>query len=98
MHIDYTGDGIEDVTYQFRFDTPDYRKPGGLIVANFPKITWDGKQFTSCALCQTYSVWKILGKRRHPESARSQIASGPVAPARIGPYTTDHGGADIAAS
>ncbi len=94
VHIDVNGDGVEDTTYQFEFKTADYKGLGenALIVANFPAITYANGSFSG-ALSQLYKVTKIVGNRR--TGTRTEIAKGlPVAPPRIGPYTTDGGAAN----
>lgn len=104
LHIDNTGDAVEDVTYQFRFKTNDYRaqKDKGLIVSYFPHITYsDAKgryeglesvlgEAGVPALLQTYDVTKVTGGRRSGNGS-SVVAGALVAPPRIGPHTTDVG-------
>lgn len=93
MHIDNNGDAVEDVTYQFKFTTRDYRDPKtGLIVSYFPNVTFENGAYSGLlapgALNQTYAVKKIAGPRR--ASAGSDVVTGAlVAPPRIGPHTTD---------
>jgi hypothetical protein len=92
IHVDNTGDAIEDITYRFQFKTADYRaldNDHNLIVANFPKITFANGKYDG-ALSQTYSVTKVVGNRR-TGTATSVVANVPVAPPRIGPHTTDYG-------
>jgi hypothetical protein len=104
LHIDNTGDAVEDVTYQFRFKTNDYRSQEGkgLIVSYFPHIVYDetAGRYAGLesvlgasgvpALLQTYSVTKVTGGRR--STSTSEIVTGAlVAPPRIGPHTTDVG-------
>lgn len=95
IHIDNTGDGIEDMTYQFRFKNGAYKGSEGSVVANLPKIGFAEGRFTGCSLCQTYDVFKIPGLRR--KGAPAKITTSPllVAPPRIGPATTDGGAAGI---
>jgi len=104
LHVDNTGDAVEDVTYQFRFKTNDYRAMAdkGLIVSYFPHITFDETKGRYAglesvlgaagvpALLQTYSVAKVSGGRRSGNSS-SIVADALVAPPRIGPHTTDVG-------
>lgn len=99
MHIDRTGDGIEDVTYQFRFKTSDYRANKGLIISYFPNISFDSanNKYTGLlgdgSLHQSYSVGRVNDGRR--SAAATEVATGIlVAPPRVGPYTTDGGPAN----
>lgn len=99
MHIDTTGDGVEDTSYRFQFETAPYKDAEGLIIANFPAITFDAttKRFTG-SLSQIYNVTKIAGVARKG-GEKTQIAKSlPVAPPRIGPYTTDNGGEAVVAT
>lgn len=96
MHVDRTGDGIEDVTFQFRFTTNDYRAAKGLIISYFPNVSFDAasNKYTGLlgdgSLNQTYAVSRINSGRR--SAAPAEVGAGLlVAPPRIGPYTTDGG-------
>ena len=89
--VDSDGDGQEDITYQFRFKTRDYKDQPGNILPFFPDIKFEGGQFTG-GLSQSYTLTRVNGPRR--KGIRSQIRKDvPVAPPRIGPYTTDGGAA-----
>ena len=104
LHVDNTGDAVEDVTYQFRFKTNDYRalEGKGLIVSYFPQIVFDEAKGRYAgletvlgaggapALAQTYSVTKVTGGRRSSTSS-TVVENALVAPPRIGPHTTDIG-------
>ena len=101
VNIDNTGDGVEDVTYQFRFKTyNDKTADANVNVIGFlPGVTWDdtAKKFTTGSfgelpLRQTYTVTKVLGGRRKGTTSTLSTSVGstfPVAPPRIGPGTTD---------
>ena len=90
IHIDNTGDGIEDVTWQFRFKTKSYKTDEGLVIANFPNIAFEAGKYTNCQLCQTYDIYKVVGLRRRGSSTKIATSLS-VAPPRIGPATTDGG-------
>lgn len=98
IHIDTDGDGVEDVTYQFRFSNVDANNAGsgpaptflrvgspinGYAGPNLPLNPTDGSQ----KFCQTYTVSKILGQRRSNQTPKTS-ASFPVCPPNTGPQFT----------
>ncbi len=85
--IDNNGDGIEDVTYQFKFKTvignPDTFLYNTGPIGSISDSNWNMRQF--------YSVKKVLGPRHSSSSAvlGSGLASPPV---NIGPRSTPNYG------
>jgi hypothetical protein len=83
IHVDNDGDAVDDVTYQFRFDTKQRSGKDG--VSSF---LYNSGQVTSLTdpdllVRQTYSVTRILN------GAESELGSGLNAvPANIGPRST----------
>ncbi len=81
--IDNTGDGIEDVTYQFKFKTkignPDTFLYNTGPISSLTDSSWNVKQF--------YSVTKVLGPRRSgtPTVLGTNLSTPPV---NIGPRST----------
>ena len=59
INVDNTGDGKDDVTYEFRFDTK-IKNPATFLY-NTNKVTYDAKrgEYTNLNLVQTYTVRKI---------------------------------------
>ncbi len=81
--IDNDGDGIEDVTYQFRFKT-EIGNPNTFLyntgpISSLTDSSWNVKQF--------YSVTKVLGPRRGgtPTVLGNDLSTPPV---NIGPRST----------
>ncbi len=64
--IDNNGDGVEDITYQFRFQTSV--GSGATFLYNTGQVTYNSstKSFTNLNVQQTYSVTKVIGPRRNP--------------------------------
>src|SRR2546422_2342221 len=81
--IDNNGDGVEDVTYQFRFKTTT-QNPGTFLyntgpIGSLTDPNWNVRQL--------YSVAKVLGPRRTGSS--TLLGSDlPTPPVRIGPRST----------
>ena len=81
--IDNNGDGIEDITYRFRFKTtignPDTFLYNTGPIGSLTDSSWNVKQF--------YSVTKVVGPRR---SRRSTILGSDLAtpPVNVGPRST----------
>ncbi len=96
LHVDTTGDAVEDVTYQFRFKTANDKedKDNKNVLAYLPAVLGGLDANTgnfNGPLAQTYTVTKVTGGRR--ADAGSQIKAGSlgdfqVAPPHIGPVTT----------
>src|SRR2546427_8583582 len=88
--IDNNGDGKEDITYQFRFDTK-IGNPESFLYNTGPIDSLDSADWN---VKQTYSVRRVLGRRRTGRSSllRSDI---PTPPVNIGPRSTP-GYADLA--
>lgn len=81
--IDNNGDGIEDITYQFRFNTkignPDTFLYNTGPIGSLSDSSWNVKQF--------YSVTKVVGPRT--TGASSVLGSNlPTPPVNIGPRST----------
>ena len=81
--VDNNGDGIEDVTYQFRFKT-SVENPNTFLYNTGPITSLTSPSWN---VRQTYSIWKVLGPRRTGERTliASDLASPPV---NIGPRST----------
>ena len=82
--IDNDADGVEDVTYQFRFDTV-VGKPNSFLynlgpIASLTDPNWNVKQF--------YSVTKVLGPRRSGVGTLLNSIPLPTPPVNIGPRST----------
>src|SRR5881628_156846 len=81
--IDNNGDGVEDVTYQFRFKTTT-QNPGTFLyntgpIGSLTDPNWNVRQL--------YSVTKVVGPRRTGSS--TLLGSDlPTPPVRIGPRST----------
>ena len=88
--IDNNGDGIEEVTYQFRFQTNV--GSGATFLYNTGQVSYNSStnSFTNLNVQQTYSVIKVIGPRRNPaETANTVLATGLlVPPPDIGPRST----------
>jgi hypothetical protein len=90
MHVDNDNDGVEDVTFQFRFDT-ETRLPGvftGFVgnLAGIPPITaLDGTGSEGLSLRQSYSVTMVTkhGLRTDLTEGRKLYA----VPTNVGPRT-----------
>src|SRR5438132_9310055 len=83
--IDNNGDGIEDITYQFRFKTkignPDTFLYNTGPIGSLSDSSWNVKQF--------YSVTKVVGPRRRgsPTGLGTNLSTPPV---NIGQRSTPH--------
>jgi hypothetical protein len=86
--IDNNGDGVEDVTYQFQFQTTV--ASGATFLYNTGQISYNGKSFSNLNVQQTYTVTKVLGPRRNQTPASNiTLATGLlVPPPNIGPRST----------
>jgi len=82
--IDNTGDGKEDITYQFRFRT-EVRDPDTFLYATDTISTLDDPDFN---VRQFYSVTRVDGKGRGTVLGRDL----PVPPVNIGPRSTPNYG------
>jgi len=81
--IDNDGDGIEDVTYQFRFAS-QINNPNTFLYNTGPIRSLTDPNWN---MRQTYSITKVRGRRRTGHS--TELASGLASPpARIGPRST----------
>ncbi len=85
--IDNDGDGVEEITYQWRFRTEN---PAGenSFLYNFPAIGVDGAgNYTGLNVKQFYSLTKVVGTRREGKS--TVIGDNlRVAPAHVGSVST----------
>jgi hypothetical protein len=88
--VDNNGDGIEDVTYQFRFQTKVANN--ATFLYNVGQVSYNSstKSFMNLNVQQTYSVTKVTGHRRNFfQSANQVLATGLlVPPPDIGPRST----------
>jgi hypothetical protein len=88
--IDNDGDGEEEITYQFRFQTNISNS--ATFLYNVGQVTYNSStnSFTNLNVQQTYSVIKVLGPRRSPEPGQvTVLATGLlVPPPDIGPRST----------
>lgn len=90
MKVDNNRDGVEDVTFQFRFTT-EIRQPGvftGLVggIAGIPPITaLDGKGSDGLNLRQTYTVTMLTHSGNHIDLAQGQTLF--AVPTNVGPRT-----------
>ncbi|MDA4135646.1 MAG: DUF4331 domain-containing protein [Thaumarchaeota archaeon] len=88
--VDNNGDGIEDITYQFRFQTKV--GSGATFLYNTGQVTYNSStaSFANLNVQQTYSVTKIIGPRRiNAETNNSVLGTGLlVPPPDIGPRST----------
>ena len=84
--IDNNGDGIEDITYQFRFKTETVDSPfGPSFLFNIGAV--DSLSSANLLVRQTYSVSRVAGQRR--TGAATVLATGiPTPPPNIGPDST----------
>ncbi|TMB96399.1 MAG: DUF4331 domain-containing protein, partial [Chloroflexi bacterium] len=82
IKIDNNGDGVEDVTYQFRFTTQILNPETFLYnvgpIASLADPNWNMRQ--------TYSVTKVRGARGHKETVLAEALISP--PVNIGPRST----------
>lgn len=92
MKVDNNHDGIEDITFQFRFHT-EVRQPGVFTgfaggIAGIPPITsLDGSGSEGLSLRQTYSVTMVKnGVATELSSGRTLFA----VPSNVGPLTMPH--------
>jgi hypothetical protein len=89
MKVDNNRDGIEDVTFQFRFQT-EIRAPGvftGFVgnLAGIPPITaLDGPGSEGFSLRQNYSVTMMVGNRRTDLAYGKRLFA---VPSNVGPRT-----------
>lgn len=103
LHIDNSGDAVEDVTYQFKFTTHNDKSEAtnANVIGFLPSVAWDStkKQYThfgdalgAVPLRQTYTVTKVTGGRRRGSATQikpTDMTDFPVAPPRVGPGVTD---------
>lgn len=101
FHIDNSGDGVEDVTYQFKFKSYNDKTAAANtnVIAFLPGVKWDdtAKKYTTTSfgdspIRQTYTVTKVVGGRRKGTSTQltaTGVSEFSVVPPRIGPGTTD---------
>src|SRR5258708_5071560 len=89
MKVENNGDGVDDITFQFRFNT-EIRMPGvftGFVggIAGIPPITsLSGKGSEGLSLRQTYSVVMIKNGVRTEQSDGKTLYAGP---SNVGPRT-----------
>jgi len=90
LNVDNTGDGREDLSYQFRFAT-QLRNPNTFLYNTGPITSLDDPDWN---LRQTYSVTRIDGKGK----GKLLAANLPTPPANIGPRSTPNYAALAAAA
>ncbi len=99
--IDNNGDGVEDVTYQFRFATTVVNPAAflyneGPISFGSDPASGGAMNYVNQNIRQTYSVTRVVGPRR--TGAATLLASGLLTPpVRIGPRSTGPTQADYEA-
>lgn len=82
VHIDNTGDAVEDVTYQLRFTTTI--KNGNTFLYNTGPITAGNGTYDGLNVEQRYEVTKVTGDRRRGQA--TVVGAGIlVAPTNVGP-------------
>lgn len=88
IKVNNTGDGREDVTYEFRFDTK-IKNPLTFLY-NSDKVTYDAKrgEYTNLNLVQTYSVRKITRDRKGRTYVRTIGRNLLTPPNNVGPRST----------
>jgi hypothetical protein len=84
IHVENTGDGVEDLTYQFRFHTAT-RNPDTFLYNTGPISSLDDPNWNRP---QTYSVTLIQHGPGHSERATPLGADLPTPPDNIGPRST----------
>jgi len=90
--IDNDGDGVEEITYQFQFQTKIANSATFLYNTGPISYSASSGSFTNLNVQQTYTVTKVLGSRRSIDHA-SNILLGSgllVAPPDIGPRSTSN--------
>jgi hypothetical protein len=89
MHVDNNNDGVEDITFQFRFKT-EIRQPDlftGFVggIAGFPQITaLDGPGSEGLSLRQTYTISVVKGGKVTDMSSDKTLFA---VPSNVGPLT-----------
>lgn len=83
IHIDNTGDAVEDITYQFRFNTT-VRNPNTFLYNTGPITSLDDPDWN---IRQTYSVTRVEGRRRNG-TANPQIDNAISPPVNVGNRST----------
>lgn len=83
IHIDNNGDAVEDITYQFRFNTT-IRNPNTFLYNTGPITSLDDPDWN---LRQTYSVTRVEGARRTGTSI-GQIDNAISPPVNVGARST----------
>lgn len=88
IKVDNTGDGKEDVTYEFRFDTK-IKNPNTFLY-NTNTITYDAKkgEYTNLNLVQTYTVRKITKDAKGRTYVRTLGKNLLTPPNNVGPRST----------
>ena len=88
VKVDNTGDGNEDVTYEFRFKT-QIRNPSTFLY-NTNTITYDAKrgEYTNLNLVQTYTVRKITRDSKGRTYVRTLGRDLLTPPNNVGPRST----------
>ena len=83
IHIDNTGDAIEDITYQFRFTTT-VRNPNTFLYNTGPITSLDDADWN---VRQTYTVTRVEGRRR-TGTAIPQLDNAISPPVNVGTRST----------
>jgi Domain of unknown function (DUF4331) len=88
IKVDNTGDGNEDVTYEFRFKTK-IKNPGSFLY-NTNTITFDAKrgEYTNLNLVQTYTVRKITVDSKGRTHVKTLGRDLLTPPNNVGPRST----------
>ncbi len=81
IHVDNTGDAVEDLTYEFRFKT-GLRNPNTFLYNTGPIGSLDSPSWNRP---QTYTVTRV---DEHSGASQVVVADGKVPPVNIGPRST----------
>ncbi len=83
--IDNDGNGVEDITFQFKFTTSIVNP--GTFLYNVGPINFSSGAYQNLNVVQTYSLTKVVGARRKGQG--TEIATGLLTPpVSIGPRST----------
>lgn len=88
--VDNDGDGVEEVTYQFRFSTNVSNSATFLYNTGQVSYSSSTNTFTNLNVQQTYSVTRVTGPRREFQPGNTKVLGTGllVAPPDIGPRST----------
>ena len=95
FNIDTTGDAVADMKLRFEFKTNvEGALPLAYLSPGFAQLSFNGIKYSN-GLTQSYTMTKITKTDRGEDASGVIEGNGaPVAPARVGPRTTDFGDAN----